>query len=79
MVMIFACFFFAAGRVAAQSKATIQEAGDKWAQAFNKGDAKALAAMYTEDAYVLPPGANMVHGRSAIETFWRPQIAGSLC
>ena len=74
IVMIIACLFFAAGQAAAQSKATIQEAGDKWAEAFNKGDAKALAAMYTEDAYVLPPGANMLHGRSAIEAFWRQQM-----
>ena len=30
---------------------------DKWAAAFNNGDAAAVAAMYAEDAYVLPPGA----------------------
>jgi len=78
-VMIVACLFFAAGQAAAQgSQATIQqaiqEAGNKWAEAFNKGDAKALAGMYTEDAYVLPPGANLVHGRSAIEAFWRQNM-----
>ena len=42
-----------------------------WAAAFNKGDAAAVAAMYTEDAFVLPPGAEMVKGRAAIEAFWR--------
>src|SRR5215831_9492404 len=78
MVMIVACFFFAAGQATAQSKATlqeaIQEAGEKWAEAYNKGDAKALAALYTEDAYLLPPGADLVHGRSAIEAFWRQHM-----
>lgn len=73
-VMIFACFFFAAGQAAAQSKATIQKADDKWAEAFNKGDAAGLAAMYTEDAYALPPGAEMIKGRSAIEALWRQQM-----
>jgi uncharacterized protein (TIGR02246 family) len=55
----------------AQSKATIQQLNDKWTAAFNKGDAATVAAMYAEDAYVLPPGGDMVHGRAAIEAFWQ--------
>ena len=39
----------------AQDKATIQKLADDFAQAFNKGDFAAVAAMYTEDATVLPP------------------------
>jgi uncharacterized protein (TIGR02246 family) len=74
IALLAACFALAAGHAAAQSKATIQQAGDKWAEAFNKGDAAALAAMYTEDAYVLPPGAEMMKGRGAIEAFWRQQM-----
>jgi ketosteroid isomerase-like protein len=31
----------------------------------------AVAAHYTEDAVVLPPGAEMVMGRNAILTFWK--------
>ena len=27
--------------------------------------------MYAEDAYVLPPGSDIVKGRAAIEAFWR--------
>jgi uncharacterized protein (TIGR02246 family) len=60
-----------AGPVLAQSKTTIQQLNDKWTEAFNKGDAAAVAAMYTKDAYVLPPGHDMVKGRSAIEAFWK--------
>jgi ketosteroid isomerase-like protein len=26
--------------------------------------------MYTEDAYLLPPGTETVKGRAAIQTFW---------
>jgi uncharacterized protein (TIGR02246 family) len=55
----------------AQDKATIEKLNDAWTAAFNKGDAAAVAAMYTEDAYVLPPGGEMVKGRPAIEAFWR--------
>ena len=55
----------------AQDKAAIQKLNDAWTAAFNKGDAAAVAAMYTEDAYVLPPGAEIVKGRTAIEAFWR--------
>jgi uncharacterized protein (TIGR02246 family) len=74
IAMVFTCFILVGGPAAAQSKATIQKAGDKWAEAFNKGDAAALASMYSQDAYVLPPGAEMMKGRSAIETFWRQQM-----
>jgi uncharacterized protein (TIGR02246 family) len=55
----------------AQDKATIEKLNDQWTAAFNKGDAAAVAALYTEDAYVLPPGAEMVKGRAGIEAFWR--------
>jgi uncharacterized protein (TIGR02246 family) len=58
----------------AQSKAEMQKLNDKWAEAFNKGDAAAVAAMYTEDAYLLPAGAEMIKGRPAIEGFWRQSM-----
>jgi uncharacterized protein (TIGR02246 family) len=55
----------------AQDKATIQKLNDKFAEAFNKGDATAIAAMYTDDAVVLPPGSEMVKGKSAIQAYWK--------
>jgi len=58
-----------AGPALAQSKAAIQTLNDQWCAAFNKGDAAALAAMYTADAYVLPAGAPMVKGRPDIQKF----------
>jgi uncharacterized protein (TIGR02246 family) len=65
------CLILGAAPAAAQGKATIEKLNDAWTAAFNKGDAAAVAAMYTEDAYVLPPGAEMVKGHTAIEAFWR--------
>ena len=35
------------GQAVAQNVATIQKLNDKWTAAFNKGDAAAVAAMYT--------------------------------
>lgn len=55
----------------AQDKAAIQNLNDQFARAFNTGDIAAVAAHYTEDALVLPPGAEMVMGRNAILTFWK--------
>ncbi len=59
----------------AQSKTAIQKLEDGWGAAFNKGDAAAVAAMYTDDADVLPPGSDMVKGRAAIEALWRQEMA----
>ena len=55
----------------AQDKATINKLNDAFAAAFNKGDAAAVAAMYGDNAVVLPPGAPMVKGRKDIEAFWK--------
>ena len=65
------CLVLCAAPAMAQSVADIQKLDDAWAVAFNKGDVKAVAAMYAEDAYVLPNMGEMVHGRAAIEEFFK--------
>ena len=70
IVMIISCLSLGSPAFA-QNKATIEKLNDVWTAAFNKGDAAAVAALYAEDAYVLPPGSGMVKGRAAIEAFWR--------
>ena len=40
-------------------------------QAFNRGDAAAVAALYTEDATLLPPGADILTGRRAAQARWQ--------
>src|SRR5690242_15357294 len=74
IVILVACLLLLAGPATAQSKAAIQKLDDQRSEALNRGDARALAAMYTQDAYILPPGAEMMNGRSAIEAFWRQQM-----
>ena len=54
---------------AADVKARIMAANDAWVAAFGKGDAAGLAALYTETATMLPPGADMQKGRAAIASF----------
>jgi len=51
------------------------EAGSaKWMEAFNRGDAAGVAALYAEDATVLPPNSQMIQGRPGIESFWSGAI-----
>jgi uncharacterized protein (TIGR02246 family) len=68
-IALAACLVLCAAPAMAQSVAEIQKLDDAWAAAFNKGDAKAVAAMYAEDAHLLPDKGEMVHGRPAIEAF----------
>src|SRR5262245_7254525 len=42
--------------------------------AFLRGDGKAVAALYTEDAMVIAPGAEVASGRAAIAAFWQKVI-----
>ena len=70
IVVIIGCLSLGSPALA-QNKATIEKLNDVWTAAFNRGDAAAVAALYTEDAYVLPPGSAMVKGRAGIEAFWR--------
>jgi len=49
----------------------IERIGKEFGDAFNRGDAAGLAALYAEDGMVLPPGGPAMQGRQAIEGFWR--------
>ena len=52
-------------------RVAIEQAGVRFAEAYGRGDAKAVAAFYTEDAIAFPPGAAMVKGRQAIQQMWQ--------
>ncbi len=49
----------------------IAAANAKFMDAFNRGDAAAVAALYTEDGAILPPNAEIMRGRAAIQAFWQ--------
>ncbi len=54
-----------------EARAAIEAANAKFSEAFARGDAKALAAMYTSDAIVFPPDHEMIRGTKAIGDFWK--------
>ena len=58
----------------AQDAPAIAAQNDKLVATFNKGDAVALRALYTEDAVVLPAGGDMVRGKDLLP-FWRAVLA----
>ena len=68
--LLLAVLSFAPTHAVAQDKATIQSLNEKFAASFNAGDFSAVAGHYTEDAFLLPPGAEMMQGRSAIQAYW---------
>ena len=52
-------------------RAAIEQAGVRFAEAYERGDAKAVAAFYTADAIAFPPGGEMAKGRDAIQQMWQ--------
>jgi uncharacterized protein (TIGR02246 family) len=60
----------------AQNKAMIEKLNENFASAFNSGDMAKVAGMYTDDAHLLPPGAEIVKGRASIQSFWTKAAEG---
>lgn len=65
---IAALLIFAACGVYAQTG--VQGLADRWAQAYNRHDAAALAELYTEDARLMMHGSPTIAGRDRIAAFW---------
>lgn len=49
---------------------TIEKINMEFGEGFRKGDAAAVAALYSEDAVLLPPNREKVRGRQKIREFW---------
>jgi len=62
---------------ASADEAAVRAQSTSWEKAYNGGDAKAVAALYAEDALLLPPGAPAVRGRAAILEYFTRDIAGA--
>ncbi len=60
----------AVGSAMADMKDDVAAAYKAWDAAFNKADAKAVAAFYQSDAKVLPPSHTVVNGPAEIEKFF---------
>jgi ketosteroid isomerase-like protein len=55
-------------------RGAIEAVGRQFSADFAKSDAAALAGHYAEDAMVLPPNAEIVKGRAAIQAFWQSNV-----
>jgi uncharacterized protein (TIGR02246 family) len=51
-------------------KDKIAEANKGFVEAFNIGDLKKAMDVYTDDALILPPNAEMIRGKDAITAYW---------
>jgi len=69
--------FAHAAAPAGADETAIRAQTTSWVKAYNSGDAKAVAALYAEDAMLLPPGAPGARGRASILEFITKDIAGS--
>jgi len=61
----------AKGGDASVARAGIEAGNAKFGEAFQRGDASAVAALYTEDAMLFPPDSEIIKGRKAIGEFWK--------
>jgi uncharacterized protein (TIGR02246 family) len=52
----------------------IGAANEKFMAAARQGDPAALAALYTENGQLLPPNADVMDGRAAIQAFWQAAL-----
>jgi uncharacterized protein (TIGR02246 family) len=52
-------------------QAAIEAADEVFMATFNRGDAAALADLYTENGQLLPAGSDFVTGKEAIQNFWQ--------
>lgn len=62
----------------ATARAAIEAANQQFTVAFAKGDAAALAGMYTTDAMAFPPNGDVAKGRAAIQKIWAGAIGGGI-
>jgi uncharacterized protein (TIGR02246 family) len=60
------------------SEADVKAAYAAWDAAFNKGDAAAVAAFYTDDALFLPGSHDVIKGPAGVESFFAGLFANGV-
>jgi uncharacterized protein (TIGR02246 family) len=58
-----------AAALSSEDQAAIRQVDTEWAKAATAGDGEAIAALYTSDATLLPPGEPIVKGE-ATKKYW---------
>ena len=62
---------------ASKDEAAIRAINPAWVKAYNAVDAKAISALYAEQAVLLPPGAPAANGNAAIRAYLAKDMAES--
>ena len=57
--------------------AALEAVDQAWLKAFNAGNADAIAALYDENAVLLPPNKPAQNGRAAIKSFLKNEMDGA--
>jgi uncharacterized protein (TIGR02246 family) len=66
------------GQQSSSVRKAIETNNRRFVEAFNKGDAAAVADMYAAEAKLLPPNSQMIEGKQNIQAFWQvPITAGA--
>ena len=61
----------------AEDSRAIEAVSKQWVDAFNRGDAAAVVALYTEEAKLLPPNSPMIVGRESIQASFQADFDAS--
>ncbi len=61
-----------------QVRQEIEAVVRRWMEAYRSGDAAQLAALYTDDALLLPPDAEMVRGKEGIQQLFGAFMASGV-
>ena len=61
-----------------EARSAITAANEQFMAAAAKGDAGAIAVLYTSDAQLLPPNAEVIRGREAIQRYWQGALASGI-
>jgi uncharacterized protein (TIGR02246 family) len=80
LLLVLVCVVVAYQSMPAQSPgagAELAKVSDAYVKASLAADAKAIAALYTEDAVEMPPNQPLLKGRAAIEQYYTKQFGGS--
>lgn len=56
----------------------IRQNNARFEQAIERQDAAALAALYTEDAHVMPSNSDAIAGRANIQAFWESVLQAGI-
>ena len=74
LLTISLCVLLSGPALADPPRAHIDETLLRFVAAFNNGDGATVASFYTIDALLMPPAAQPVDGRAAIQDFWQGAI-----